>query len=89
MTSTFDWKLSAIQSIGLVISKKYASFRESFDDASDNSQRVTFEQFKRFVEKYHALNGFNMTLPLLQKLFAELDPHKKGFLTESDWSNSL
>jgi hypothetical protein len=43
MTSTFDWKLSAIQSIGLVISKKYASFRESFDDASDNSQRVTFE----------------------------------------------
>lgn len=25
----------------------------------------------------------------MQKLFAELDPHKKGFLTESDWTNSL
>ena len=89
MTSTFDWKLSGIQSIGLVISKKYSTFRESFDDASDNSQKITFEQFKRFVEKHHALNGFNLTLPLLQKLFAELDPHKKGFLTESDRTSSL
>ncbi len=89
MQSTFDWKLSAIQSIGLVISKKYASFRESFEDASNSSQKVTFEQFKRFVEKNNALNGFNLTLPLLQKLFAELDPHKKGYLTESDWNNSL
>ena len=30
-----------------------------------------------------------MTFPLLQKLFAEIDPHKKGYLTESDWNNSL
>ena len=30
-----------------------------------------------------------MTLPLIQKLYAELDPHKKGFLTESDWVNAL
>lgn len=30
-----------------------------------------------------------MTLPLIQKLFAELDPHKKGYLTESDWLNAL
>ena len=65
MTSTFDWKLSAIQTIGLIISKKYATFRESFDDASDSSQKVTFDQFKRFVEKHQALNGFNLTLPLL------------------------
>ena len=30
-----------------------------------------------------------MTLPLIQKLFAELDPHKKGYLTESDWLNAF
>lgn len=25
----------------------------------------------------------------MQKVFAELDPHKKTFLTFSDWSNSF
>lgn len=30
-----------------------------------------------------------MTLPLIQKLFAELDPHKKGYLVESDWLNAF
>lgn len=30
-----------------------------------------------------------MTLPLIQKLFAELDPHKKGYLTENDWLNAF
>ena len=30
-----------------------------------------------------------MTLPLTQKLFAELDPHKKGYLAESDWINAF
>jgi hypothetical protein len=25
----------------------------------------------------------------MQKLFAELDPHKKGFLTERDWVNAF
>jgi hypothetical protein len=30
-----------------------------------------------------------MTLPLVQKLFAELDPHKKGYLTVNDWINAF
>lgn len=30
-----------------------------------------------------------MTLPLLQKLFAEIDPHKKGYLNEHDWINAF
>jgi len=41
------------------------------------------------VDRTQSLNGFNMTLPLLQKLFAELDPHKKGFLAEQDWKNAF
>ena len=45
-------------------------------------QKVTFELFKRFIDKNDTLLGFNMTLPLMQKLFAEIDPHKKGYLTE-------
>jgi hypothetical protein len=31
------------------------------------------------------LKGFNLTDQLMQQLFSELDPHKKGFLSESDW----
>ncbi len=52
-------------------------------------QKITFEQFKKFIESNHALTGFNMTQPLIQKLFAELDPHKKGYLVESDWMNAF
>ena len=63
--------------------------KESFEDASELLQKVNFDQFKRYIDKYHILNGFNMTLPLTQKLFAEMDPHKKGFLTEGDWKNAF
>ncbi len=30
-----------------------------------------------------------MTERLLQKLFADVDPHKKGYLTETDWNNAF
>jgi hypothetical protein len=75
--------------MGLVMSKKYPNLRASFDDASDFLPKMTFDQFKKFVERLHALNGFNMTEPLLQKLFVEIDPHKKGFLNETDWTNAF
>lgn len=42
-TSTFNWKFSAIQNIGLVLSKKYNTLQESFKVASDNGQRITFD----------------------------------------------
>ena len=87
--STFDWKVSAIQQMGLVLSKKYGTIQASFEAASERLGKITFDQFKRFIENNQALAGFNMTLPLIQKLYAELDPHKKGFLTESDWVNAL
>lgn len=75
--------------MGLVLSKKYGSLKESFDDASELLLKVTFDQFKKFIERNHTLQGFNMTLPLMQKLFAEIDPHKKGYLTEHDWVNAF
>ena len=88
-TSTFDWKLSAIQQMGLVMSKKFPNVKESFEIASEKMHKVTFELFKNFIEQNRALAGFNMTVPLIQKLFAELDPHKKGYLTEQDWVNAF
>ena len=36
-TSTFDWKFSVIQQIGLIMSKKYASVDESFSNAAENT----------------------------------------------------
>jgi hypothetical protein len=50
---------------------------------------VTFEQFKVFIDENRALSGFNLTMPLIQKLFAEIDPHKKGYITENDWNNAF
>ena len=88
-TSSFDWKLSAIQQIGLVLSKKYSSSKESFEDASEHLQKVTFEQFKNFMERHQCLQGFNLTVGLTQQLFSELDPHRKGYLLENDWVNAF
>ena len=33
-TSTFNWKFSAIQQVGLILSRKYSSLNESFNKAS-------------------------------------------------------
>jgi hypothetical protein len=30
-----------------------------------------------------------LTPPLIQQLFSELDPHKKGYLSEQDWSSAF
>lgn len=48
-TSTHDWKLAAIQQIGLVISHKYSTLEDSFDEASRNTERVTFDSFVEFI----------------------------------------
>jgi hypothetical protein len=48
--STFDWKLSAIQQMGLIISKKFTSVKNGFEMASENSNKITFDQFKKFVD---------------------------------------
>jgi hypothetical protein len=87
--STFDWKLNAIQQMGLHLSKQYASLDMSFATAAENSNKITFDQFKAFVDKTDCLQGLNLTVPLLQKLFSELDPHKKAFINLNDWKNAF
>jgi len=38
------------------------------------------------MEDNNVLEGFNLTSNLLMQFFAELDPHKKGYLTCNDWN---
>ena len=78
----FDWKQNAIQQIGLVISKLFPSIEECFEQVSERLNTVSVEQFRVFVEKCRALSGFNLTFQLLQELFSDIDPHKKGYLTQ-------
>ena len=50
---------------------------------------MTFVQFKNWIDSGLILRGFNLTDKLIQTLFAELDPHKKGYLTAVDWENAF
>ena len=71
------------------MSKKYESIQASFKAASGGKAKVSFDDFKLFVDKENSLHGFNLTVPLLQRLYSELDPHKKGYLNENDWKNAF
>lgn len=85
-TSTFNWKFSAIQQVSLVLSKRYNSCEDSYKQAAGNKNRLNMGEFRAFVEKEQALNGFNLTEALYQQLFSELDAHKKGYLDLNDWT---
>ncbi|EAS02007.2 EF hand protein (macronuclear) [Tetrahymena thermophila SB210] len=84
-----DWKKSVSQQLGLYISKHYPSIQANFENVSQYKKKITFDQFQSWVEKSNSLQGFDLTNTLLQELFAYFDPHKKGFLTESDWINQF
>ena len=71
------------------MSRKFGSLQESFEAASGGKQKITFDDFKAFIDKENALSGFNLTVPLMQRLYSELDPHKKGFLSQNDWNNAF
>jgi len=70
-----------------VISKKFSAIEKSFSEASQNGSKVNCIQFKDFIDRHHALDGFQMSNSLVQKLFGEMDPHKKTYLTLKDWES--
>jgi Ca2+-binding EF-hand superfamily protein len=80
-----DWKNSARQQLGLMLSRIFPDIHRAFETISELTLRITFEHFSKWVEKNQALKGFNLTHQLLQQLFADLDPHKKGYLSEQDF----
>jgi len=61
-TSTHDWKYSAIQQLGMTLSQKYKDMETAFGEISNKTGKVNFVNFKAFVEKHNALDGFNVTL---------------------------
>jgi len=100
--SPFDWQLHARQQIGLALSQNFSSLKSSFQSISffifflnppigiaGNNESMKYTQFHKWIESNRILSGFNMTERLIQKLFADLDPHKKGYLSEIDWFNAF
>jgi len=41
------------------------------------------------LKKNDLLVGFNLTTQLLEELFSQIDPHKKGFIALNDWKNAF
>jgi len=54
-----------------------------------HQKRLLYSQFYKWLEESRALTGFDLTEKLVQEVFSELDPHKKGYLTENDWLNAF
>jgi Ca2+-binding EF-hand superfamily protein/nucleoid DNA-binding protein len=84
-----SWKDSAKQSLGLFVSKNYETALECFEEISGHKERVTFEQFSKWLAQTRVLISYRLTQQLMQELFAYLDPHKKGFLSRDDWELCL
>lgn len=51
--------------------------------------KINFRVFYNYITSNNVLSGFNLTDELLQKLFAFIDPHKKGFISQSDWMRAF
>jgi Ca2+-binding EF-hand superfamily protein len=45
--------------------------------------------FSNWVEQKRVLIGFELTDQLVQQVFSEVDPHKKGYVTLDDWLNAF
>nr|QBH22546.1 EF hand family protein [Philasterides dicentrarchi] len=87
--SSFDWKLNAKQQLGIVLTRRFNNLIHSFDTISGFKKKLLYEQFSKWVEANLALRGFDLSEKLKHELFSDLDPHKKGYLTESDWENAF
>ncbi|KAL4466773.1 hypothetical protein ABPG74_010370 [Tetrahymena malaccensis] len=87
--SIFEWKINAKHQIGLFVSKFYPDIRTSFEIVSGHQNRLLYTKFKQWIDENRVLKGFNLTEKLLQQLFSDFDPHKKGYLSEHDWVSQL
>jgi hypothetical protein len=46
---------------------------------------LKLHDFLHFLDRDNVLHGFNLSRDLKCKLFAWLDPHRKGYLSLQDW----
>lgn len=84
-----NWKVSSKQQLGLFISKNYPNLKQAFETVSELTGKIKLEQFIKWVEANQILRGFNLTQQLLERLFADLDPHRKAYVTENDWTHAF
>lgn len=49
---------------------------------SEYHKKLIYSNFKKWVLDANALRGFDLTEKLMQEFYSDLDPHKKGYLTE-------
>ncbi|OMJ86438.1 hypothetical protein SteCoe_12017 [Stentor coeruleus] len=84
-----DWKKSAKQQLGLYLSRNYPNIKLAFEGVSELTGKIKLNQFVKWVENNQVLKGFNLTQQLLEKLFADLDPHRKAYITEDDWEHAF
>ena len=80
-----EWRSCAKQQLGLFLSKEFPDLSAGFESISQLSGKVNFDQFQAWVFGKNALAGFNLTKDLLQRLFADMDSQRKGYLTLQDW----
>lgn len=52
-------------------------------------KKMVFQKFKSWIDELNVLAGFDLTEKLVYELFSDLDVHKKGYLTEVDWTNAF
>jgi hypothetical protein len=50
---------------------------------------MTYQNFVDFLSGELILTDFNLTDQLQMKLFAKIDQHQKGFITQQDWINTF
>ena len=84
-SSSPEWRRCAKQQLGLFLSKQFPDIITGFEVISQLSGKVNFDQFKNWILGKNALAGFNLTQDLLQRLFADMDAQRKGYLTVQDW----
>lgn len=84
-SSSPEWRNCAKQQLGLFLSREFADLISGFESISQLSGKVNFDQFQAWVFSKNALAGFNFTQDLLQRLFADMDSQRKGYLTLQDW----
>lgn len=86
---TEDWISNAKQQIGLAVSRKYKSINQAFNEIGRDEKNLIFNNFQKWVTENKILTGFMLNEPMLKELFAALDPHKKGYLSESDFNTAF
>jgi hypothetical protein len=81
-----QWKQSAQQQLGFLLSRSFPDIASSFESISQFSGKLTFAQFQGYIQQRNALAEFNLTAELLQQLYADMNMHRKGYLTLQDWT---